>query len=1210
MRTKGNGAFAGRLGGRVRSGRWVWLRRGLTQLACAVLMVSGLTGLAGGLLPSASAATITCTWTGGGGTANWSTGGNWDCGSGTSNGPPGPGDILIFPLVSTSSGPSVLVDDMSGLSVSELEFQGPGYVINPGTGITLTLAPSSVGGVSILDSGTTLGGENQISVPLDVSVAQEFQVTGSDNLDITAPLAGSGSLATYASSLSGGVITLSGDNSVYSGAITAGAGFLNVDYATALGTVPVTVDAPATLIIQVASVTMTNTLNLSGSLTSGAAGDVWSGPITLSGANPDVGGPPDATFTLSGLVSGSVTQQLYLTGGTSVTSTGAQLPCSTSTVLDLADPADHFTGGSFVNCGTVEIHGPGALGSGSVQITQGTTLALVNGGTGYPVTNPVLLGTFIPGQTAGAVIEDLSGGDSWSGSVSVCPGPPDSGIQAATGTFQLSGRVTLSASPSACSSGSSTTAAPSSASITGAVELGGPVEFSLGGTSTGDWSQLVLGSGASLSLNGASLGVQFTGGFVSTTGDSFDLVSSGTAVTGTFAGLAQGATFPVGSREFEINYAAAPGTDVAIADVGPAAPIVTTGSAGSVTTTSATLNGTVNPNGSATTYQFEYGTTPGYGSFAPASPVSIGSGSSAQAESVSLTGLAPSTTYDFRLVATNANGTTDGSNETFTTLAGPTPPSGPIPPPPPSGSVSSASGTSDSPSGTATATNDGTTASGSGVGALTVAQYASDPVGAPAFSSSGMYFDVALSSPNSFTGLTITDCNLGGGASLYWWNPAALGGAGAWETVSNQSYSAGPPPCVTATINTSTSPDLAQLTGTVFAVADGTAYTPITPTRVCDTRAGNPSALSGAAAQCDGKTLHAGLPLEVTVAGLAGVPASGVSAVILNVTVTDPSSSGFLTVYPAGQAAPLTSNLNFTKGETVANSVEVGLGSAGQIAIVTNATTTDVVVDVEGYVASTALFGTGLYNALTPARICDTRTGTSNQCTGKTMGPDTTMTVHVAGLAGVPASAEAVALNVTVTDTTGSGGYLTVYPGGSRPMTSNLNWTAGQTVANLVVTALNSSGEVTIYNHSGSADVVVDVLGYYSGAGGTGSQFIPETTPTRICDTRVGSKPTNQCTGKTMSAGGTMTVQVSGLAGVPMGATAVAVNVTVTNTTAASYLTIFPSGTRPLTSNLNWEAGATVSNLVIATLSATGEITIYNHAGTTDVVLDVMGWYQ
>jgi hypothetical protein len=639
-------------------------------------------------------------------------------------------------------------------------------------------------------------------------------------------------------------------------------------------------------------------------------------------------------------------------------------------------------------------------------------------------------------------------------------------------------------------------------------------------------------------------------------------------------------------------------------------PRHSTASAASVTTTSATLNGTVNPNGSATTYQFEYGTTTNYGSVAPASPASVGSGTSALPESVSLTGLAPSTTYDFRLVATNGSGVTDGLNGTFTTPAAPTQPPGPVPPPPPSGSVSSASGTSDSPSGTATATNDGTTASGSGVGALTVAQYASDPVGAPAFSSSGMYFDVALSSPNSFTSLTITDCNLGGGASLDWWDPAALGGAGAWEAVSNQSYSAGPPPCVTATITGSTSPDLAQLTGTVLAVVNGTAYTPITPTRVCDTRAGNPSALSGAAAQCDGKTLHAGLPLEVTVAGLAGVPASGVGAVMLTVTVTDPSSSGFLTVYPAGQAAPLSSNLNFTAGETVANSVEVGLGSGGQIAIVTDASAADVVVDVEGYVVTTALFGSGLYNGLTPARICDTRTGTSNQCSGKTMGPNATMTVHVAGLAGVPASAEAVALNVTVTDTTGPGGYLTVYPGGSRPLASNLNWTAGQTVANLVVAAVNSSGEVTIYNHSGSADVVVDVLGYYSGPGGTGSQFTPATTPTRICDTRAGSKPSNQCAGKTMSAGGTMTVQVSGLAGVPAGATAVAVNVTVTNTTAASYLTIFPSGTRPLASSLNWEAGATVPNLVIATLSSTGEITIYNHAGTADVVIDVMGWYS
>ncbi len=96
-------------------------------------------------------------------------------------------------------------------------------------------------------------------------------------------------------------------------------------------------------------------------------------------------------------------------------------------------------------------------------------------------------------------------------------------------------------------------------------------------------------------------------------------------------------------------------------------PVVTTNSASSLASTKATLNGTVNPSGSETAYQFEYGTTTSYGSKAPTSPESIGSGSSPVEVSEKIEGLAPDTTYHFRLVATNGKGTTEGEDQTFTT---------------------------------------------------------------------------------------------------------------------------------------------------------------------------------------------------------------------------------------------------------------------------------------------------------------------------------------------------------------------------------------------------------------------------------------------------------------------------------------------------------------------------------------------------------------
>lgn len=69
-------------------------------------------------------------------------------------------------------------------------------------------------------------------------------------------------------------------------------------------------------------------------------------------------------------------------------------------------------------------------------------------------------------------------------------------------------------------------------------------------------------------------------------------------------------------------------------------------------------------------------------------------------------------------------------------------------------------------------------------------------------------------------------------------------------------------------------------------------------------------------------------------------------------------------------------------------------------------------------------------------------------------------------------------------------------------------------------------------------------------------------------------------------------------------------NVTVTNTTSPSYLTAYPSGAfRPLASDLNWVGGQTVPNLVVVKLGADGKVAIFNAAGSTDVIADVLGWY-
>jgi hypothetical protein len=138
--------------------------------------------------------------------------------------------------------------------------------------------------------------------------------------------------------------------------------------------------------------------------------------------------------------------------------------------------------------------------------------------------------------------------------------------------------------------------------------------------------------------------------------------------------------------------------------------------------------------------------------------------------------------------------------------------------------LTDAIGSSDSQSGTATATVDQTTVTGTGEGNVSVLQYDTDPVGPPSFTSAGVFFDVAASNGNTFSSQVIEDCNLNGGNQLLWWDPAADGGSGAWEPVVGDPgpiYSSGPPACLTATLDATSSPTIAQLTGTVFGVGTG-----------------------------------------------------------------------------------------------------------------------------------------------------------------------------------------------------------------------------------------------------------------------------------------------------------------------------------------------------------------------------------------------------
>jgi adhesin/invasin len=238
--------------------------------------------------------------------------------------------------------------------------------------------------------------------------------------------------------------------------------------------------------------------------------------------------------------------------------------------------------------------------------------------------------------------------------------------------------------------------------------------------------------------------------------------------------------------------------------------------------------------------------------------------------------------------------------------------------------------------------------------------------------------------------------------------------------------------------------------------------------------------------------------------------------------------------------------------------------------------------------------------AVSPSRITDTRAGSGQANAGSTLTAGSTLSVQVTGAGGVPTTGvSGVVLNATVTNTTGSS-FLTAWPtGGTMPTVSNLNWVAGWTVPNRVIVPVGTGGKVNFYNKFGSTDLIVDVDGYYTDATAAGKFFTPM-TPNRVIDTRL--------QGGTLGAGQSSTYAVAGFAGVPSGATGVIFNVTVTNTTSASFLTVYPNA-RPLSSDLNWVAGQTIPNMTQATLSSTGTVSFYNNGGSTDLVVDLSGFF-
>lgn len=356
------------------------------------------------------------------------------------------------------------------------------------------------------------------------------------------------------------------------------------------------------------------------------------------------------------------------------------------------------------------------------------------------------------------------------------------------------------------------------------------------------------------------------------------------------------------------------------------------------------------------------------------------------------------------------------------------------------------------------------------------------------------------------------------------------------------------------------------------APATGTDFHPMTPTRVLNTRDGQ------------GAKVGPGGTVTINLKSLVPHAADFASSVVLNVTVTDVTAPTYVTAWYGGNTAPTTSSLNLLPGQTRANLVTTATTN-GDVAFYNHAGSVDIIADIEGYYAPT---GGAEFTAVSPARVLDSRSSGSFAANA----------THQLSLAGhVPSNATAVALNVTGLDAVQST-YVSVWPaGGARPSVSNVNLDPGETVPNQVIVGLGANSTISIYNHVGRADVLVDIAGYYTTA--TPSSFEVAGSG-RVLDTRHGSGP--------VGPNGVITLDLSGA--VPPTTTAVVLNLTGTDVTARTYVTAWPDGgNRPVASSLNLSAGQTAANLVTVAVSPDGRVDLYNHVGTIDLVADLAGYF-
>jgi hypothetical protein len=376
----------------------------------------------------------------------------------------------------------------------------------------------------------------------------------------------------------------------------------------------------------------------------------------------------------------------------------------------------------------------------------------------------------------------------------------------------------------------------------------------------------------------------------------------------------------------------------------------------------------------------------------------------------------------------------------------------------------------------------------------------------------------------------------------------------------------------------------------------GGAVHALTPRRILDTRNG-----IGAPR---GQAIPANGHLILQVSGAGNLPASDIEAVILNMTIRTSSAPGYLTMYAADLPAPTNvSNLTFDPNVITAGLTIVPVSASGSVMIVNHSSKPiNLLADSGGYFANqlTSLTLGGRYNGFAPFRLLDT-TRTPMSPGGQVV---IKMTGRSSGASRIPATGVAsVMLEVTGNNPSGDG-FVSAYPNLTPyPDSSVLNFARHVTRANRVIVAVGADGAVIIKNSRlASVGLLVEVVGYFTSetnqAGGT--TYVPLKSAVRLV---AAVWPNNAA----------RYVQLAGRGGLPLTTApqppvGVIANVSARALTAATLISIYPSGNKPVANDLIIGKGLVVSNLIIARV-VDGRVVLWNRSGNTNVNFDVLGWF-